>query len=199
MVVKDEKAAKSLSEERASKRRDNRLAKKGVVSLDGIFAGAGDSAKPSVNLIIKTDTNGSAEAIAGAINNLKVEEANIKIVLDAMYGSTNEQFGTSFRSRHKDKKYRYAGKTGTSQVRRITEKDRELDLDTSEIEYKNRDHALFVAFAPYKNPQYAISVLVEHGGSGGKAAAPIAKKVIKKVLERHELRRSVNNQIGESV
>ena len=84
MVVKDEKAAKSLSEERASKRRDNRLAKKGVVSLDGIFAGAGDSAKPSVNLIIKTDTNGSAEAIAGAINNLKVEEANIKIVLDGV-------------------------------------------------------------------------------------------------------------------
>ena len=84
MVVKDEKAAKNLSEERASKRRDNRLAKKGVVSLDGIFAGAGDSAKPSVNLIIKTDTNGSAEAIAGAINNLKVEEANIKIVLDGV-------------------------------------------------------------------------------------------------------------------
>ena len=72
MVVKDEKAAKSLSEERASKSRDNRLAKKGVVSLDGIFAGAGDSAKPTINLIIKTDTNGSAEAMAGAINNLKV-------------------------------------------------------------------------------------------------------------------------------
>jgi translation initiation factor IF-2 len=84
MVVKDEKAAKSLSEERASKSRDNRLAKKGVVSLDGIFAGAGDSAKPSVNLIIKTDTNGSAEAITGAINNLKVEDAKIKIVLDGV-------------------------------------------------------------------------------------------------------------------
>ena len=84
IVVKDEKAAKSLSEERASKSRDNRLAKKGVVSLDGIFAGAGDSAKPSINLIIKTDTNGSAEAIAGAINNLKVEDAKIKIVLDGV-------------------------------------------------------------------------------------------------------------------
>ena len=61
------------------------------------------------------------------------------------------------------------------------------------------DHVLFVAFAPYKNPQYAISVLVEHGGSGGKAAAPIAKKVIKKVIERHELRRNVNNIPGEAV
>ena len=109
---------------------------------------------------------------------------NIKIVLDAMYGSTNEQFGTSFRSRHVDKKYRYAGKTGTSQVRRITDKDRELDLDTSEIEYKNRDHALFVAFAPYDKPKYAISVLVEHGGSGSKAAAPLANKLIKKIIDR---------------
>ncbi len=109
---------------------------------------------------------------------------NIKIVLDAMYGSTNEQFGTSYRSRHVDKKYRYAGKTGTSQVRRITDEDRELDLDTSEIEYKNRDHALFVAFAPYDKPKYAISVLVEHGGSGSKAAAPLANKLIKKIIDR---------------
>ena len=44
------------------------------------------------------------------------------------------------------------------------------------LPYKDRDHALFVAFAPYQNPKYAISVLVEHGGSGGKTAAPIAKK-----------------------
>ena len=84
MVVKDEKAAKNLSEDRASKRRDNRLAKKGVISLDGIFAGAGESAKPTINLIIKTDTNGSAEAIAGAINNLKVDDVTIKIVLDGV-------------------------------------------------------------------------------------------------------------------
>ena len=67
------------------------------------------------------------------------------------------------------------------------------------LKYKDRDHALFVAFAPVKDPQYAISVLVEHGGSGGKAAAPIARKIIKKVLERHELRRSINNKIGETV
>ena len=84
MVVKDEKAAKNLSEDRASKRRDNRLAKKGVISLDGIFAGAGELAKPTINLIIKTDTNGSAEAIAGAINNLKVDDVIIKIVLDGV-------------------------------------------------------------------------------------------------------------------
>ena len=49
---------------------------------------------------------------------------------------------------------------------------------------------MFVAFAPYKDPRYAISVVIEHGGSGSKSAAPIAKKVIKKVLDRHTLRES---------
>ena len=55
--------------------------------------------------------------------------------------------------------------------------------------YEKRDHALFIAFAPYKNPRYSISVVIEHGGTGSSVAAPIAKKVIKKVLERHELRK----------
>ena len=116
-----------------------------------------------------------------------------------MFGSTNEIYGTSFKSRHKDIKYQFAGKTGTSQVRRITEKDRELDLDQSEIEYKNRDHALFIAFAPYKNPRYSISVLIEHGGAGSSGAAPIAKKVIKKVLDRHELREEVRRKNAKIV
>ena len=96
-------------------------------------------------------------------------------------------------------KYTFAGKTGSSQIKRFTEAQREAEVKQESLPYKDRDHALFVAFAPYKNPQYAISVLVEHGGSGGKAAAPIAKKVIRKVLERHELRRSVNNLTEESV
>ena len=116
-----------------------------------------------------------------------------------MFSSSNEPGGTSYRHRFDDPKYTFAGKTGSSQIKRFTEAQREAEVKQESLPYKDRDHALFVAFAPYKNPQYAISVLVEHGGSGGKAAAPIAKKVIKKVLERHELRRDANNQIGESV
>ncbi|MDC3026090.1 penicillin-binding protein 2 [Candidatus Pelagibacter sp.] len=118
---------------------------------------------------------------------------NINFVKDAMFGSTNEQYGTSYKSRYDDIKYQYAGKTGTSQVKRITEEERKLDLDQSQIEYKNRDHALFVAFAPYKNPRYAISVLVEHGGSGSSAAAPLASKLIKKIVDRHKLRDQIKN------
>ncbi len=113
---------------------------------------------------------------------------NIDFVKDAMFGSTNEQYGTSFKSRFDDLKYQFAGKTGTSQVKRITDEERELDLKQSQIEYKNRDHALYVAFAPYKEPRYSISVLVEHGGSGSKAAAPLASKLIKKIIDRHKLR-----------
>jgi len=113
---------------------------------------------------------------------------NVKFVLDAMFRSTNEIYGTSFSSRIEDPKYQFAGKTGTAQVKRITEEERELDLKTSQIPYKERDHAWFIAFGPYKNPRYAVSILVEHGGSGSSTAAPIAKKLFKFIIDRHELR-----------
>ena len=117
-------------------------------------------------------------------------QENIKFVQDALFGATNEPLGTSYRSRLTKKELVYAGKTGTSQVRRFTELQRELEIKNEDLPYEQRDHALFVAFAPYKEPRYAISVLVEHGGSGSKSAAPIAKQVIKKVLEKHSLRES---------
>ena len=113
---------------------------------------------------------------------------NVKFVLDAMFRSTNEIYGTSFSSRIEDPKYQFAGKTGTAQVKRITEAERELDLKTNQIPYKERDHAWYIAFGPYKNPRYAVSILVEHGGSGSSTAAPLAKKLFKFVIDRHELR-----------
>ncbi len=113
---------------------------------------------------------------------------NVKFVLDAMFRSTNEIYGTSFSSRIEDPKYQFAGKTGTAQVKRITAAERELDLKTNQIPYKERDHAWYIAFGPYKNPRYAVSILVEHGGSGSSTAAPIAKKLFKFVIDRHELR-----------
>ena len=119
---------------------------------------------------------------------------NVKFVLDAMFKSTNEVYGTSYRSRIDDPKYQFAGKTGTSQVKRITEAERELDLETSQIPYNERDHAWYVAFGPYKEPRYAVSILIEHGGSGSKAAAPIAKKLFKLIIDRHELREKIKNQ-----
>ena len=119
---------------------------------------------------------------------------NIKLVQDAMFGSTNEVMGTSYRSRINDPKYQFAGKTGTAQVKKITEKDRELDLKTFEIPYEERDHALYIAFGPYKNPRYAVSILVEHGGNGSTTAAPMAKKLFKLIIDRHSLRESTTNK-----
>jgi penicillin-binding protein 2 len=119
---------------------------------------------------------------------------NIRIVQDAMFGSTNEVMGTSYRSRIDDLKYQFAGKTGTAQVKKITEQERELDLKTFEIPYEQRDHALYVAFGPYENPRYALSVIVEHGGNGSTTAAPMAKKLFKLIIDRHQLRTSMDNK-----
>ena len=116
-------------------------------------------------------------------------QENIKFVLDALYGATNEPMGTSYRSRLTKPEHIYAGKTGTSQIRTITEEERELKLKNEDLPYEKRDHSLFTAFAPYKNPRYAISIVIEHGGPGSSGAAPLGKQVIKKILERHQLRK----------
>ena len=77
-----------------------------------------------------------------------------------------------------------AGKTGTSQVRRISHAERATGVRKNEDKpWEERDHALFVAFAPYREPRYALAVVVEHGGSGSQAAAPIARDIMAKALE----------------
>ena len=119
---------------------------------------------------------------------------NIKIIQEGMFASTNEVRGTSYSSRIEDPKYKFAGKTGTSQVKRITAKQRELDLKTIDIPYNDRDHALYVAFGPYKKPRYALSVIIEHGGSGSSAAAPLAKKLFKLIIDRHEAREKIRTK-----
>ena len=126
-------------------------------------------------------------------------QENVKFVLEAMFGSTNEVFGTSYRSRIEDKKYQFAGKTGTSQVKRITERARELDLKIEQIPYEERDHALYIAYGPYKNPRYAVSIIIEHGGSGSSAAAPIAKKLFKLVIDRHEIREKIKQKEFQTI
>ncbi|MBO6485511.1 MAG: penicillin-binding protein 2 [Pelagibacteraceae bacterium] len=124
-------------------------------------------------------------------------QENINFVKEALFKATNEPRGTSYRSRLTKKGFIFAGKTGTSQIRKFTALQRELEIKNVDLPYEQRDHALFVAFAPYHDPRYAISVVIEHGGSGSSSAAPIAKQVIKKLLERHSLR-EVQQIKGES-
>ncbi len=133
------------------------------------------------------------------LNPLFRNKENINFIKDAMYAATNEPGGTSYGSRLTKKEFIFAGKTGSSQVKTFTEKQREEEVKQKDLVYKDRDHALFVAFAPVSDPQYAISVIIEHGGSGSSAAAPVAKKVIKKVLERHKERVSKQNLIQREI
>ena len=121
------------------------------------------------------------------------DKKNLKIVQKAMFSSTNEIRGTSYRSRIDDPRYQFAGKTGTAQVKRISKRERELDLKIDQIPYNDRDHALYVAYGPYVNPRYALSIIVEHGGSGSKAAAPIAKELFKLIIDRDALREKQSN------
>jgi len=149
--------------------------------------------------IITDDNQLTSEEIKKAVqkNNFQPNlplfdnQNNIKIVQKAMFSSTNELRGTSYRSRIEDPKYQFAGKTGTAQVKRISKRERELDLKTSQIPYNERDHALYVAFGPYKNPRYALSIIVEHGGSGSSTAAPMATKLFKLIIDRHEFRKKI--------
>ena len=141
-------------------------------------------------LILGKDDNEKNDKFSSLVNN----HHNIKFIQEAMFSSTNEIRGTSYKSRIDDPRYQFAGKTGTAQVKRITEIDRELDLKTSEIPYEERDHALYIAFGPYKIPRYAVSILIEHGGSGGSVAAPLAKKLFKKIIDRHEIRKNYESK-----
>jgi penicillin-binding protein 2 len=100
----------------------------------------------------------------------------LKIIDKALFKVVNDYKGTAFRS--KSNEYLFSGKTGTSQVKRISLLERESDdFRKKEIEWKNKDHALFVGYMPSDKPKYAISVVIEHGGSGAATAAPIAKKI----------------------
>lgn len=121
-----------------------------------------------------------------------VSRASLAAVVDGMTRVSNSQRGTAFRARIKEDEFALAGKTGTSQVRRISKAERQTRvLKNEERPWKERDHALFVAFAPISAPRYAISVVVEHGGSGSGTAAPIARDIL---LETQRLARQRPNE-----
>ena len=113
-----------------------------------------------------------------------ISPSSVDAVLSGMFEVVNGPRGTARRAALGIPGMTLAGKTGTSQVRRITRAERAQGLHKrKDRPWEHRDHALFVAFAPVENPQYAVSVIVEHGQSGSKAAAPIARDIMTKTLE----------------
>ncbi len=109
---------------------------------------------------------------------LGISTASLAVVHGAMNGVVNSPRGTAFGARIKQQGFEMAGKTGTSQVRRITEADREADRGINETPWAERDHAVFIGYAPTSAPRYTVAVVVEHGGSGSSMAAPIARDIL---------------------
>lgn len=125
---------------------------------------------------------------------LQVSRANLARIRESMNGVSNELRGTGYGSRIKIKGMELAGKSGTSQVRRITMRERQTTgvLDNDELPWKFRDHALFVAFAPVDNPRYACAVVVEHGGGGSSVAGPIVRDLLQKAQELQSARQGIS-------
>jgi len=107
------------------------------------------------------------------------ENTHLNIVKKGMFSAVNTRKGTAWKSRVADKKYIIGGKTGTSQVRKISFEEREKGIIKNEdLPWRKRDHALFIGFAPYNKPKFLTVVVVEHGGSGAKVAAPIGRDLL---------------------
>lgn len=149
------------------------------------LANGGKAVKPRLVRSIGKDANSVEEGV-----DLGLSPQHLKLIHQGMYAVNNEPGGTAYSGGVQNPGMQLAGKTGTSQVQRITRSERAGEIIRNEdLPWNRRDHSLFVAFAPVQSPRYAISVLIEHGGDGSRAAAPVAKDIMYEALKRDPLNR----------
>lgn len=121
------------------------------------------------------------------LRKINVATSHLDLIKEGMFAVVNIGGGTAYGSRFDVEGKKMGGKTGTTQVRRISMKERQTRvLRQDELPWNLRNHALFVGYAPHDNPKYAVVVLVEHGGGGSSVAAPIASKILKAAIELEE-------------
>jgi penicillin-binding protein 2 len=155
---------------------------------EGLVAAPDDAVAPDADaLAAATEAGGSIAPIpdpaAPRFDGLGFKPEHLEIMKRAMYEVVNDERGTANSSRLRLADYTMSGKTGTSQVRRISQAEREAGIRSGEdIAWRLRDHALFVGYAPTHDPRYAVSVIVEHAEGGARAAAPVARDVLEEVL-----------------
>ena len=111
-----------------------------------------------------------------------IPERDLHAVREGMYAVVNDQGGTAPLARLAMPGVMLAGKTGSTQVRRVSREQREHGFKSENLPWEYRPHALFVAFAPYDAPRYAMSIVIEHGNAGAQAAAPLARDIMTDVL-----------------
>jgi penicillin-binding protein 2 len=126
---------------------------------------------------------GGVEQKVASQEGLGISSSSFAAVRGGMFAVSNERGGTGFASRIEDDSLQMAGKSGTSQVRRITRKERKTGvISEADLAWERRDHALYVAYAPFDAPRYAVAVVVEHGGGGSRFAAPIVRDIMLEAL-----------------
>ena len=142
------------------------------------IANGGYAVKPRLARYVADGTEEEAKNTE-AVPELGFAPEHIQLVREGMIEVVNGRRGTARRAKIKEAGMEMAGKTGTSQVRRITKAEREAGVFKNEdLPWERRDHALFVGYAPVSAPRYAVAVVVEHGGGGSKVAAPIARDIL---------------------
>jgi penicillin-binding protein 2 len=148
------------------------------------IANGGKAVTPYIarDVMVNDSLGGRSDAPPADIG---VNQNHLELVRKAMVNVTNSRRGTAYRARIMVPGMAMAGKTGTSQVRRITRAERAAGiLKNEQLPWKRRDHALFVGYAPIEAPKYAVAVVIEHGGGGSKVAAPIARDIMVETLKR---------------
>jgi len=153
-----------------------------LATMTAQIANGGYRLRP--RLIHATAEAGSGQAESEPVS-LGLSPAALALVQEGMFRVSNSPRGTAYRSRIKEPGMEMSGKTGTAQVRRISKAERDVRVRKNEEKpWIERDHALFVGYAPVAAPRYAVAVVVEHGGGGSKTAAPIARDILLEVQKK---------------
>ncbi len=158
--------------------------------VNGGFAVTPRLTRPSLKAETEETVNKTTPAEPGpAFESIGLLPAHLKLIRQAMEGVANNPLGTAYRARIRKAKLAMGGKTGTVQVRRITKTEREQGIKKNkDLPWRERDHAMFIGFAPVDSPRYVVSVVVEHGGGGATVAAPIARDILLEAQRRKSAR-----------
>lgn len=168
------------------------------LQLAVMTARIGNGGKAVVPRLIRSvDEDG--EEVEPIFKDIGISKRSLDVVREGMNRVTNARRGTAYRARISEEGMEMSGKTGTAQVRRISKAERETGvLKNHERPWRERDHALFVGYAPSDNPRYAVAVVVEHGGGGSKVAAPIARDLLLETQKRDPANRTVAPAAAEA-
>lgn len=150
---------------------------------------------PHLTRSVSTATETST-TVKEKVASLGISQRHLKVVREAMAEVVNGPRGTARKSRIQKSGFEMGGKTGTSQVRRISKAERDVGVrKNKELPWEQRDHSLFVGYAPLNAPRYVVSVVIEHGGGGSKVAAPMARDILYEAQIRNAARPGVTPKV----